>query len=42
MMIKAGMPPNFVRENLERLMELGKDGEEDPEAPPYFSMRPDD
>lgn len=42
MMVKAGMPPNFVRENLERLMELGKDGEDDPDAPPYFSMRPDD
>ncbi len=32
MMIKAGMPR----------MEVGKDGGEDLEAPPYFSMRSDD
>lgn len=41
MMSKAGMPEDFVRGELERLGELAERGEDDPEAPEYFSMRPD-
>jgi hypothetical protein len=41
MMIKVGMPKEFVQQQLEHLTELGERGEEDPEAPGYFSARPE-
>jgi hypothetical protein len=41
MMTKAGMPEDFVRNELGRLTELAERGEEDPDAPGYFSMQPD-
>jgi hypothetical protein len=40
MMVKAGMPEEFVREQSERLTELAKRGEDDPDAPVYFSAQP--
>ncbi|MEX2105575.1 MAG: hypothetical protein WD810_01625 [Solirubrobacterales bacterium] len=42
MMAKAGVPEEFVQEELKRLTELGERGEEDPEAPPYFAARSDE
>lgn len=41
MMTKAGMPEDFVRNELGRLTELAERGEGDPDAPGYFSMRPE-
>jgi hypothetical protein len=35
------MPKEFVQQQLEHLTELGERGEEDPEAPGYFSARPE-
>jgi hypothetical protein len=41
MMTKAGMPEEFIQEQSERLMELAKRGEDDPDAPVYFSAPPE-
>jgi hypothetical protein len=41
MMLKAGMPADFVRDEFDRLTELAERGEDDPDAPGYFSTRPD-
>jgi hypothetical protein len=42
MMAKAGMPEDFVRNELRRITELAERGEEDLDAPTYFSMRRED
>jgi hypothetical protein len=41
MMLKAGMPEDFVRDEFDRLTELAECGEDDPDAPEFFSTRPD-
>lgn len=41
MFAKAGIPEEFVQSELQRLTQLAARGEEDPDAPGYFSMRPD-
>ncbi len=38
---KAGMPEEFVQSELQRLTQLAERGEDDSDAPVYFSMRPD-
>jgi hypothetical protein len=41
MFAKAGMPEEFVQSEFQRLTQLAARGEEDSDAPGYFSMRPD-
>jgi hypothetical protein len=41
MFAKAGIPEEFVESQLQRLTELAACGEEDPDAPGYFSIQPD-
>jgi len=41
MFAKAGIPEESVQSELQRLTQLAERGEEDPDAPGYFSMRPD-
>lgn len=41
MFSKAGIPEEFVQSELQRLTQLAERGEEDPNAPGYFSMQPD-
>lgn len=40
MFAKAEIPEEFVQSELQRLTQLAERGEEDPDAPGYFSMRP--
>lgn len=40
MLVKAGMREEFVRSEFQRLTRLAERGEEDPDAPGYFSMGP--
>lgn len=39
MMAKAGVPEQFVHSEHQRLMELAERGEDDPDAPEYYSKR---
>ena len=41
MFAKAGIPEEFVQSELQRLTQLAERGEEDPDAPGYFSMGSD-
>ena len=38
-MTNAGVPEDLVRDELQRLMGLGERGDDDPDAPDYFSFR---
>lgn len=40
MLAKAGMPEGFVQDEHQRLTELAERGEDDPDAPKYFSKKP--
>ena len=39
LMTNAGVPEDLVRDELQRLMGLGERGDDDPDAPDYFSFR---
>jgi hypothetical protein len=39
MFAKTGIPEEFVQSELQRLTQLAERGEEDPDAPGYFSAR---